>query len=202
MYVKPDGDYQRACLALRPRVVVLQGKPGSGRHAMARHLLLHGLRHHRVKLDRIEVIPYTTKPAKLTPFQRWTGYILERCPPERARHLRADELRSDGETLSDWEGYLVITVDDSVPVLEGEDREQVGLVACAHVPDLKRVLKRHLKFYLRGHGGLLEEDRRWLEDDAIRIHLGRHPRSGTRSTRPAPSPDRWPGPTAPAAPSG
>jgi hypothetical protein len=176
VYVKPDGDYQQACLALRlRRVVVLQGKPGSGRHAMARHLLLHGLRHHRVKLDRIEVVPYTTKPAKLTPFQRWTGYILERCPPEQARYLRADELRSVGETLSDWEGYLVITVDDSVPVLEGEDTEQVGLVACAHVPDLKRVLKRHLKFYLRGHGGLLEEDRRWLEDDAVRIHLGRHP---------------------------
>jgi hypothetical protein len=176
VYVKPDGDYSQACLALRlRRVVVLQGRPGSGRHAMARHLLLHGLRHHRVKLDRVEVVPYTTMPTELAPFQRWTGYVLERCPPERARHLRADELRSVGKTLSDWEGYLVITVDDGFPVLEGEDTEQVGLVACAHVPDLKRVLKRHLKFYLRGHGGLLEEDHRWLEEDAVRLHLGRHP---------------------------
>jgi hypothetical protein len=176
VYVKPDDDYQRACRALRDRrVVVLQGKPGSGRHAMARHLLLHGLRLHDVKLERIEVIPYTTDLWKLKPFQRRSGYILERCPPERARRLRADELRSAAATLDEWEGYLVVTVDDGVTVLEGEDREQMGVVACTRVPDLKRVLKRHLKFYLRGHGGLLEEDRAWLDGDAVRIHLARHP---------------------------
>jgi hypothetical protein len=181
VYVKPDDDYQRACQALiRRRVVVLQGKPGSGRHAMARHLLLHGLRRHRLEVERIEVIPYTTELRKFIPIEMRSGYILERCPPERARRLRADELRSAGDTLSDWEGYLVVTVDDDVTVLEGEDSEQVGLVACARVPDLKRVLKRHLKFYLRQHGGLLEEDRRWLDSNAVRIHLARH--AGLRET--------------------
>ena len=181
VYVQPDDDYERACWTLLHRhVLVLQGKPGSGRHAMARYLLLRGLRHHRVRSGRIEVLPYTTELRKLVPADMRSGYILERCPPERARRLRADELRSAAETLRKWESYLVVTVDDGVTVLEGEDSEQVGLVACARVPDLNRVLKRHLKFYLRQHGGLLEEDRRWLDGDAVRIHLARH--AGLRET--------------------
>jgi hypothetical protein len=173
VYVKPDDDYQRACQALlHRRVVVLQGKPGSGRHAMARHLLLHGLRIHGIKLERIEEIPPTTQLGQLKPVQKRSGHILERCPPDPAHRLRADELRRDRATLERWEGYLVVTVDDGVTVLEGEDSEQ--LVACASAPDLRRVLRRHLKFHLRGRGGLRKEDRDWLDGDTVRIHLARH----------------------------
>jgi hypothetical protein len=174
VYVKPDDDYERACRALTSRrVVLLQGEPGSGRHAMARHLLLHGLRLHGIKLEQIATIPHTTKLGALKPTQKRSGHLLERLPAKRARRLRADELGFAEEILVPWEGYLVITIDHDVTVLEGEDSEQ--LVTCARQPDLKRVLKRHLKFLLRGHGGLLEEDRAWLEGDAIRVHLTRHP---------------------------
>jgi hypothetical protein len=175
VYVEPDHDYQRACEVLRDRrVVVLQGRPGSGRHAMARHLLLHGLRRDGVELERIEMVPSTTELAKLRPFQRRSGHFLERCPPEQARRLRRDDLRAAVETLTKWEGYLVITVDDDVTVLAGEPRDQVGLVACGRAPDLRAVLERHLEFYLRRHGGLIDEDRAWLDGDAVRTHLARH----------------------------
>jgi hypothetical protein len=179
VYVEPDHDYERACEVLRDRrVVVLQGEPGSGRHAMARYLLLHGLRprgaEDGVGMERIERIPSTTELAKLKPLQRRSGHILERWSSERADRLRADELRSAAEILAKWEGYLVVTVDDAVTVLAGEPRDQVGLVACSRVPDLRRVLERHLEFYLGRHGGLFEGDRAWLDGDDVRTHLARH----------------------------
>jgi hypothetical protein len=175
VYVEPDHDYQRACEVLRDRrVVVLQGRPGSGRHAMARHLLLHGLRRDGVELERVVEIPSTAELANLSPFQRRSGHLLERCPPERARSLRARDLRSAADTLAKWEGYLVVTVDDAVTVLAGEPRDQVGLVACGRAPDVRRVLERHLEYYLRRQGGLWEEDRRWLDGDTVRTHLARH----------------------------
>jgi hypothetical protein len=167
VYVEPD-EYGQALQALTShRVVVLRGRPGSGRHAMARHLLLH-----RLAVDRIDEAGHDTELGKLKPRQRGSGFLLERCPPERARRLRADELRADKAVLERWQGYLVITVDDGVPVLVGEPRQQ--LVECTNVPDLRLVLERHLDFFLRGRNGLREEDREWLDGEAVRRCLARH----------------------------
>jgi hypothetical protein len=139
VYVEPDHDYERACEVLRDRrVVVLQGEPGSGRHAMARYLLLHGLRPRGaddgVGMERIERIPSTTELAKLKPLQRRSGHILERWSSERADRLRADELRSAAEILAKWEGYLVVTVDDAVTVLAGEPATRSGWWRVAAYP--------------------------------------------------------------------
>jgi hypothetical protein len=167
VYVQPD-EYGQALQALTDhRVVVLQGKPGSGRHAMARHLLLHAL-----AVERIADVGVNTEFGELKPRQKGSGHVLERCPPERARRLRAEHLRADRATLERCQGYLVITVDDGVPVLVGEESEQ--LVGCATTPALQLVLERHLDLYLRRRNGLQEEDREWLRGDTVRRYLARH----------------------------
>jgi hypothetical protein len=167
VYVRPD-EYGQAVQALTDhRVVVLQGKPGSGRHAMARHLLLHAL-----AVERIADVGVNTEFGELKPRQKDSGHLLERCPPERARRLRAEHLRADRTTLERWQGYLVVTVDDGVPVLVGEESEQ--LVGCATTPALQLVLERHLDLYLRRRNGLQDEDREWLRGDTVRRYLARH----------------------------
>jgi hypothetical protein len=167
VYVPPD-EYGQALRALTDhRVVVLQGKPGSGRHAMARHLLLHAL-----AVERVAEVGVNTEFGELKPRQKGSGHVLERCPPERARRLRAEHLRADRATLERWQGYLVVTVDDGVPVLAGEESGQ--LVGCATTPGLQLVLERHLDLHLRRWNGLREEDREWLRGDTVRRHLARH----------------------------
>jgi hypothetical protein len=193
VYVQPD-EYGQALQALAShRVVVLQGKPGSGRHAMARYLLLHAL-----EVERIDEVGLTTELGELKPRQKGSGHVLERCPPERAGRLRADHLRMDKTTLERWQGYLVVTVDDGVSVLPGEESEQ--LVVCASVPDLQLVLERHLDLYLRGRNGLRDEDREWLAGDTVRHYLARHgelrrtvrlARHLARPLAAAPTPDRY-----------
>jgi hypothetical protein len=169
VYVEPDDDYRLALQALeRHRVVVLQGKPGSGRHAMARHLLLHAL-----EAERIEAVDPATELGKLKPRQKRSGHILERCPRDQARRLRRDQLAADGIALEGWHGYLVVTVDEGVPVLEGEPVGEL-LVACAHPPNLRLVLERHLELHLRGRDGLREEDRGWLGGETVRAYLARY----------------------------
>jgi hypothetical protein len=167
VYVRPD-EYGQALQALTDhRVVVLQGKPGSGRHAMARHLLLHAL-----AVERIADVGVNTEFGELKPRQKDSGHVLERCPPERARRLRAEHLRADRTTLERWQGYLVVTVDDGVPVLVGEESEQ--LVGCATTPALQLVLERHLDLYLLRRNGLQDEDREWLRGETVRRYLARH----------------------------
>ena len=166
VYVKPD-EYGRALQALEGgRVVVLQGKPGSGRHAMARHLLLDGL-----KLKQVDELDPSTELGKLKPRHKGHGHVLERCPPDRASQLLPHHLRTDRSSLEEWQSYLVVTVDDNVEMFSGE--QDVPLVACVSVPDLKLVLERHLDLYLRGQGGLRKEDRDWLASDKARRYLER-----------------------------
>jgi hypothetical protein len=199
VYVEPDDDYERALRALAGhRVVVLQGRPGSGRHAMARHLLLHGLPRHDLEVARIHELGSNTELGRLQLGDKGIGYVLERCPPEQASRLRADELRADEAALEDRKCFLIVTVDDGVTVLEGEDSQQ--LVPCTRVPDLILVLERHLELHLRDQNGLREEDRRWLRGDTIRAYLTRHgelrqavrlARELARPLSAPPTPDRY-----------
>ena len=68
VYVRPD-EYGQAVQALTDhRVVVLQGKPGSGRHAMARHLLLH-----HFEVTRIDEVGSDLELEALRPHDRRVG---------------------------------------------------------------------------------------------------------------------------------
>ena len=123
-------------------------------------------------VERIADVGVNTEFGELKPRQKDSGHVLERCPPERARRLRAEHLRADRTTLERWQGYLVVTVDDGVPVLVGEESEQ--LVGCATTPALQLVLERHLDLYLLRRNGLQDEDREWLRGDTVRRYLARH----------------------------
>jgi hypothetical protein len=169
VYVKPD-EYGRALRALTDhRVVVLQGKPGSGRHAMARHLLRHSLEAKWINDELDPDIDFGDLKLR----NKGLGYLLERYPRERAGSLRPSHLRSYGRTLETWEGYLVITVDDDVPVFSGESPD-APLVACASLPDLQLMLEKHVGLFLRDRNGLRDEDREWLRGDTVRRHLERN----------------------------
>ena len=194
VYVRP-GEYDHARQALADhRVVVLQGRPGSGRHAMARYLLLHDL-----GVEQIDELSPDTEPGRIKPRRMDSGHLLERWRPAQAERLHNFHLREWNSTLDHWRGYLVVTVDHDVPVLPGEASGQ--LVECASVPDLRRVLERHLDLYLHARNGrrLRDEYRAWLGSDKLRRHLHRKrelrstiqlARRLTRQVDAAPTPDR------------
>ena len=191
VYVRPE-EHGRAWQALAEhRVVALRGKPGSGRNAMARHLLLHELR-----VEQIDKLSPVTEPAQIRP-RKDSGQLLERWRPEQAERLDDGHLAEWKAALEHWQGYLVITVDDDVSM-----PTSVPLVDIASVPDLQLVLQQHLDYFLRRRDGLRlrKEDLQWLRGDKVRrrLHRRRELRStvrlARRLTRPlatAPTPDHF-----------
>jgi hypothetical protein len=158
VYVEPGG-YQRAQEALeRNRVVVLTGH---GKHATARRLL------YALGVKEVEEIDPFIDPAALLE-RRYAGdrgYLVDNLAEERAKWLRGYHLRKLKDSLTD--SYLVLTVSDPGALFEPED----GQVVACQVPDLRRVLRRHLDWCLRDRGGLGVEEVACLEDDQVRRFL-------------------------------
>jgi hypothetical protein len=176
VYVRPD-EYPRARQALAEhRLVVLRGRTGSGRNAMARHLLLHEL-----GVEQIDELGPDTQPAQIRPLKD-AGQLLERWSPEQAGRLDDDHLREWRAALERWQGYLVVTVDEDVSL-----PTSVPLVECTSVPDLQLVLQQHLGYFLRTREGLplRKEDLEWLRGDKVRrrLHRKRELRSTVRLAR-------------------
>jgi hypothetical protein len=170
VYVRPE-EHARARQALAEhRLLVLRGRTGSGRNAMARYLLRHELG------VELEELARDTEPAQVRP-SKDAGQLLEQWGPEQAGRLDDQHLVEWLAALDRLQGYLVVTVDDGVSV-----PASAPLVECASVPDLQLVLQQHLAYFLRTQAGLRlrKEDLDWLGGDRIRRRLYR--RHELRST--------------------
>ena len=130
---------------------------------MARQLLRHELG------VELEELARDTEPAQVRP-SKDAGVLLERWGPEQAGRLDDQHLVEWRAALERVQGYLVVTVDDDVPV-----PASVPLVECASVPDLQLVLQQHLAYFLRTRDGqrLRKEDLEWLGGDRVRRRLRR-----------------------------
>jgi hypothetical protein len=191
VYVRPE-EHARARQALAEhRLVVLRGRTGSGRNAMARHLLLHEL-----GVEQLDKLRPDTEPAQVRP-RKDAGQLLERWSPEQAGRLDDLHVGEWRDALDGCHGYLVVTVDEEV-----SPPASVPLVECASLPDLQLVLQQHLAYFLRTREGLRlrKEDLEWLGGDRIRrrLHRRRELRSTVRLARrlarplaAAPTPDHF-----------
>jgi hypothetical protein len=146
VFVEPTWHSRAARILDQQRLVVLRGPAGSGRRAMALHLLK-GQDAKRV----VELSP-DTEPAKLAtyPFARQFGYLIDTLLPEPAKQLSSFMLRRLGAVLGDRNSHLVLTIDHRPEV--PPDAAHEYLVDCVDMPDGAAMLERHLDWYLRGTG--------------------------------------------------
>lgn len=127
----------------RERVVVLSGPPGTGKRAAAMALL--------EPHERILDVDPSVSAKDLAEFDARilrkdeTCYVVESMLPDTARALNAFTLRALSRKLAKAGAYLVVTVDERVPLQQDLTTWTVPWRAR---PPLREVLARHIRYYL------------------------------------------------------
>ncbi len=136
----------------RERLVLLQGAAGSGKGTAALNLL--GLDQEILGLDPSLSLRQLAEVRGRLPDEVKPHYVVESLAPGTAAQLNSFTARAVSHDLAEQDGYLVVTVDDRVPV---SPDLQPYLVHWRERPDPARALRTHLAL------SLIEEDLQSLE---------------------------------------
>jgi hypothetical protein len=138
------GSHGRAEEVLRrDRMVVLSGPAGRGKGAAAQALLQ--------DRDQVLAVDPSISLASLADFETRVrrdgadGYVVETLAPETARRLNEFTARALQGQLEKADAYLVLTVDDRVPL---QPDIQNRVVVWPERPAMDEVMRRHLRFHL------------------------------------------------------
>jgi hypothetical protein len=129
----------------RHRIVVLHGPDGVGKASAGLWLL--GLDQEVLSVDPSLGARDLAEFGRSLPYGEQRCYLVEALAPATASRLTSFVLRAAARDLAARGSYLVITVDDRVPL----SPDLAGfVVAWAERPDASRALRAHLEYYLPG----------------------------------------------------
>lgn len=134
------------------RLVVLHGPDGVGKASAG--LCLLGLEHEVLSVDPSLTAADLAEFRRRFPYGRERRYLVDALAPATASRLTSFVLRAAARELAEDGSYLVITVDDRIP-LSGDLAEFV--VPWHERPDISRALRTHLDYYLPGDAASAEE---------------------------------------------
>jgi hypothetical protein len=134
------------------RLVVLHGPDGVGKASAG--LCLLGLEHEVLSVDPSLTAADLAEFRRRFPYGGERRYLVDALAPATASRLTSFVLRAAARELAEDGSYLVITVDDRIP-LSGDLAEFV--VPWYERPDISRALRTHLDYYLPGDAASAEE---------------------------------------------
>ena len=138
------GQRDRAAAILkRERLVVLHGPAGVGKGAAGLWLL--GFDHEILSVDPSLTARDLADFRQRFPYGSQRRYLVEALSPATAAQLSNFVIRTLARDLGSDDSYLVITVDESIPL----SRELAGyVIAWPDRPDTALALRAHLDYYL------------------------------------------------------
>jgi hypothetical protein len=149
------GNRNRAAVVLdRERLVILHGPPGVGKATVGLWLL--GLDHEVLSVDPSLTARDLTEFSRHFPYGKQRRYLVEALPAATIAQLSGFVVRAATRDLEDRDSYLVITVDDRIPL----SPELAGyVVPWPDRPDAALALRAHLTYYLGGDEAAAAESR-------------------------------------------
>jgi hypothetical protein len=127
----------------RERVVILHGPSGVGKGTAGLWLL--GFDHEVLSVDPSVTARDLTDFSRNLPYGEQRRYLVEALPPATAAQLSGFVVRAAARDLEAGNSYLVITVDDRIPL----SPELAGYIVAWHNrPDTALALRAHLDYYL------------------------------------------------------
>ena len=136
----------------RERVVILHGPGGVGKGTAGLWLL--GFDHEVLSVDPSVTARDLTDFSRTLPYGKKRRYLVEALPPATAAQLSGFVVRAAARDLEAGNSYLVITVDDRIPL----SPELAGyVVAWPDRPDTTLALRAHLDYYLGDEAAAMED---------------------------------------------
>ena len=147
--------HERACAILeQERFVILFGPPGTGKATAGLSLL--GFEHDVLSVDPSLTARDLANFRQRFPYGPRRRYLIEGLPSATAAQLSRFVIRKLLQHLGSRQSYLVMTVDDRLPL----SKELAGyVVPWPEPPDIALALRRHLCFYLPAEEVAAVEDR-------------------------------------------
>ncbi len=135
----------------RERLVILHGPGGVGKGTAGLWLL--GFDHEVLSVDPSVTARDLTDFSRNLPYGEQRRYLVEAVPPATAAQLNGFVVRAAARDLEAGNSYLVITVDDRIPL----SPELAGyVVAWPDRPDTALALRAHLDYYLGDEAAAVE----------------------------------------------
>jgi hypothetical protein len=138
----------------RKRLVVLHGPDGVGKASAGLWLL--GLDQEVLSIDPSVTARDLAELGRRLPYGKGRRYLVDALAPATASRLTSFVMRAAARDLAAGDGYLVITVDDRVPL--GPDLADFT-VPWPERPDTALALRAHLEYYLPGGEAAAAEER-------------------------------------------
>ena len=138
----------------RKRLVVLHGPDGVGKASAGLWLL--GLDHEVLSIDPSLTATDLAEFRRRLPYGEKRRYLVEALAPATASRLTSFVMRAAARDLADDDSYLVITVDDRIPL--SPDLADF-VVPWPERPDTSLALRTHLEYYLPGGEAASVEER-------------------------------------------
>jgi hypothetical protein len=134
---------QAASMLQRERLIVLHGPEGVGKGVAGLWLL--GFDHEVLSVDPSLTARDLTDFGRRFPYGTQRRYLIEALSPATAAQLTSFVLRAAARELEVGDSYLVITVDDRIPLSAELERY---VVSWPDKPDVGLALRAHLDYYL------------------------------------------------------